>query len=211
MWVMIKTCRGEFVICWKHINVIVKWSREHFILLHIKVDEKRVLCYNGLPNYNRPKLFVELAVQVIQNICRENDTWKNVKAETMECEIVPIPYLQVGGWECGLWCVAYMHCIARRIPLCAVDDVTGEFKAALAWHIYVKEATIKPGVKEESIDVAAFGDKFKTREETWKSYKETWGSASRDHVLRDRIPYAAGQVLKLDADGITFDTEQGGK
>jgi hypothetical protein len=129
----------------------------------------------------------------------------------MECEIVPIPYLQVGGWECGLWCVAYMHCIARRIPLCAVDDVTGEFKAALAWHIYVKEATIKPGVKEESIDVAAFGDKFKTREECWETYKKNWGSASRDHVLRDRIPYAPGQVLKLDADGITFDTKQGGK
>jgi hypothetical protein len=117
VWVVRKTCWGEFVICWKYINVIVKWRREHFILMHIKVDEKRVLCYNGIPSYTRPKLFVELAIQVLQKTCKDNDqnrTWKNVEAETIECEIVPIPYLQEGGWECGLWCVAYMHCIARK-------------------------------------------------------------------------------------------------
>jgi hypothetical protein len=189
----------------------VKWSREHFLLIHIKVDEKRVLCYNGLPSYTLPKVLVELAIEVIQNMCKAN-AWKDVSAETITCEIVPIPYLQVGGWECALWCVAYMHCIARRIPLCAVDDVTGVFKAALAWHIYVKEATIKPGVKEESIDMAAYSDKFKTQEETWKSYKETWKDCSKkEHVMGDKIQYEPGQYLAIEDDDTTFYTMQGGK
>ena len=134
--------------------------RAHFVLLHVKVSAKRVLCYNGNPIFNYQARFVELVIKVIQRTCRIVPTqWKHAEDKDIACEIVPLPYLQRDEWSCALWCVLYMHYIARRIPLCAVD-ITQEWKATVAWHIFVKHETIKAGVMKDGINKEAFMAKW---------------------------------------------------